>query len=334
MSLTITPSEAVVAGAMWSIDEVAESYASGNTATLSTGRHTVRFTDLPGFSKPPDISVTIVANELATASGRYTPASPGEGEGEGETILLPGDVPLEMVWCPSGTFMMGSPVTEQDRNADEGPRHEVTLTQGFWLGKYQFTKQQWTVVMGTTPWSTQGYVLDDPNSPAMGVRWDDAQELIAALNNYTGGAFRLPTEAEWEYACRAGTTTRFYWGDDPDALMIDDYAWWIRNTYYAGRRYAHIVGQKLSNTWGFHDMSGNVWEWCQDWYGSYSSGTEIDPTGPPSGWTRVMRGGSWDSSVDGCRSASRSSYGPDSSDTGGYLGLRLAATSLRGEGGK
>ena len=262
-----------------------------------------------------------------------TPSGEGEGEGEGETILLPDDVPLEMVWIPAGSFMMGRYPGELDSYADEDPQHSVTLSLGFWMGKYELTKAQWTAVMGTIPWGLYFFpnynatVLDDPNSPAVSVSWNDAQAFITALNTFTGKTFRLPSEAEWEYACRAGTTTRFYWGDDPGYTVINIYSWWEDNARSAHETYAHVVGQKLPNTWGLYDMSGNVWEWCQDWYVDYSSGSVMDPTGPETGDYRVLRGGSW-SSYEGytCRSATRDNATPDDKETWMGPGFRIVRT--------
>jgi formylglycine-generating enzyme len=200
----------------------------------------------------------------------------------------------------------------------------VTLTQGFWMGKYELTKAQWTAVMGTEPWSGRSYVLDDPDSPAVYISWNEAQAFITALNDYTGLTFRLPTEAEWEYACRAGTTTRFYWGDDPEYTLIDDYAWWEENASNIGEEYAHVVGQKLPNAFGLYDISGNVWEWCQDWWDSdyYSSSPGTDPEGPASGASRVLRGGNWFIQGIYCRSANRVYASPSGANF--HLGLRLS----------
>ena len=243
-----------------------------------------------------------------------------------ETIMLPGNVPLTMVWCPAGTFMMGSKKTEQGSWDGEKPQHPVTLTQGFWIGKYEVTKGQWTAIMGTTPWGGQFFGTNDPDSAVVCISWDDAQSFITALNNYTGLTFRFPSEAQWEYACRAGTTTRFYWGEDPGFMQIEDYAWYYGNAAILGAdHYAHRVGEKLANAWGLYDMNGNVWEWCQDWweYGYYTS-SEIDPTGPSDGLVHLLRGGGWVSGSYECRSASRYHHNTRQVDKNYDIGFRLA----------
>jgi len=238
---------------------------------------------------------------------------------------------------------MGRYPGEQDSDFNEDPQHSVTVP-GFWMAKYELTKRQWQAVMGTTPWAGSSYVhvLDDPDSPAVYVDWDDAKAFITALNSYTGKTFRLPSEAEWEYACRAGTTTRFYWGDDPSYAEIGSYAWNYYNAYNVGERYAHVVGQKLPNAWGLYDMSGNVLEWCEDdWHNSYT-GVDVPTDGSawvdsPRGLTRVLRGGDWYTPGDlgdfgdfgdldcrsYCRSALRTNFMPS---WGGVpqVGFRLA----------
>ncbi|HUW62672.1 MAG TPA: formylglycine-generating enzyme family protein [Candidatus Bathyarchaeia archaeon] len=245
------------------------------------------------------------------------PPSPDETE----TIMLNGDVPLEMVWISGGTFMMGRYPGEQDSSFYEDPQHQVTVP-GFWMAKYELTKRQWQAVMGTTPWSGLDFVLDDLDSPAVYVSWDDAKVFITALNTDTGLTFRLPSEAEWEYACRADTTTRFYWGDDPSYTQIGNYAWWWGNC--SSEQYAHIVGQKLVNGFGLYDMSGNVYEGCEDdWHSSY--------TGAPtdgSAWVdtprypdRVFRGGGCHYGIY-CRSAYRDYCSPDG--TACVFGFRLS----------
>ena len=225
-------------------------------------------------------------------------------------VMLPGDVLLEMVWIPAGSFVMGSPDTEEGRDTNEGPPHTVTLG-GFWMGKYELTKRQWSAVMPTTPWAGQPGVFVSLESPAVCLSWNDAQGFIAALNGLTGKTFRLPSEAEWEYACRAGTTTRYYWGDDPTFAMFTDYAWWINNTWIAGEAYAHLVGQKLMNAFGLHDMSGNVFEWTED--DRHDSYTGAPPDGSawidsPRTTEHFLRGGSWSHNGGIARSATRLRY--------------------------
>lgn len=226
-------------------------------------------------------------------------------------ITLPGGVEMEFVWIPPGTFIMGSPENEKDRYDDE-TRHRVTLTQGFWMGKYEVTQAQWEAVMNANPSR-----FESGNRPVESVSWNDCQDFIAKLNRLNQGTFRLPTEAEWEYAYRAGTTTRFYWGEDRNESDIDRYAWYNGNS---GDR-THEVGQKRSNPWGLYDMSGNVWEWCADWYGDYPSGPQVDPKGQQSGRARVQRGGSWLSYALYCRSASRNRSYPGYGAN--YIGLRI-----------
>jgi formylglycine-generating enzyme required for sulfatase activity len=181
--------------------------------------------------------------------------------------------------------------------------------------------------MGTTPWSGQINVLDDPDSPAVYVSWKHAQSFITVLNSLTGKTFGLPSEAGWEYACRAGTTTRFYWGDDPTYTVGSDHAWWGHNAGDIGFRYAHAVGQKMPNAWGLYDMSGNVWEWCEDdshfrYADARTNGSAwIDS---PRGTNRVLRGGSWNSRDD-CRSAKRG-YNSQDKQTGSFTGFRVVRT--------
>ncbi len=260
-----------------------------------------------------------------------TPAGPGQDADL--TITLPGGVMLEFVRIPAGTFAMGSPSDEQSRENDEGPAHTVNIAYDFYLGKYELTKRQWQAVMESTPWNGRANVLDDPDSPVVYINWHDAQNFISALNTHitnTGqgpAAMRLPSEAEWEYACRAGTTTRFYWGDDPSYTQISYYAWHTGNAWNIGESYAHVVGQKLPNAWGLYDMSGNVWEWCQDdWHDTY-----IGAPTDGSSWEkyaesrRVVRGGFFNSSGN-CRSASRlADYSTTANSTAGF---RLATVSL------
>ena len=212
-----------------------------------------------------------------------------------KTFVLPGDAEIEMVWIEPGTFMMGSPEDEPGRWENEDPLHEVTITRGFWLGKYELTQGQWESVMGTSPWvgqTTGGRVehQEGPNYPAVYISWDDVQEFIGKLNDAEGSeVYRFPTEAEWEHAGRAGTQTAWSFGDDKEQL--DQYGWYNKNTVFVQERYAHAVGLKLPNPWGLHDMHGNVMEWCLDWTkgGKYPDGPQTDPMGDPTGTERAMR---------------------------------------------
>jgi formylglycine-generating enzyme required for sulfatase activity len=239
----------------------------------------------------------------------------------GLVVDLPGGATMEFVWIEPGTFTMGSPPTEPGRGPDESPQHQVTISRGFWLAKYEVTQGQWESVMGTRPWSGQSNVKDDSRYPAVYIAWEDVQEMLARLNADAGTSlYRAPTEAEWEYACRAGTTTPWSFGDDPSQL--GEYAWFGGNAFDVGLRYAQAVGTKRRNPWGLYDMHGNVWEWVQDWYSYYpeQGSPAVDPQGAPSGRSYVYRGGSFISNASETRSARR---GAD------YPGYRVRAVGAR-----
>ena len=211
---------------------------------------------------------------------------------------LGNNVKLEMVTIPAGSFTMGSDESDYD---DEKPQHQVKL-QEFYLGKYPVTQEQYQAIMGNNP----SKFKDNPKNPVELVSWDDAQEFCQKLNQKTGKKYRLPTEAEWEYACRAGTQTRYYFGDDEKQL--GEYAWFDKNSDSK----THPVGQKKPNNWGLHDMSGNVWEWCEDpWHDSYANKPEDIKNNGNSIWSdsnesrHILRGGSWDYDSRSCRSAYR-----------------------------
>jgi len=237
---------------------------------------------------------------------------------ESATFTLPGGATMEMVWIAPGTFTMGSSPPHSGGGDDEGPPHLVTIRQGFYLGKVELTQGQWESVIGTRPWAGQSQAVKDPYYPTVYISWDDMQAFMAKLNQGEGkSVYRLPTEAEWEYACRAGTTTRWSFGDEESQL--GDYAWYEANV--GEEEVAHRVGTKRPNPWGVCDLHGNVWEWCGDWYGSYTSGSQTDPVGPSTGLYRVLRGGSFEYPAEYARSANRGHILP--AHRGGGVGARL-----------
>jgi formylglycine-generating enzyme required for sulfatase activity len=193
---------------------------------------------------------------------------------------------------PAGTFMMGSPESEEDREDDEH-QHQVTISKAFYMQTTEVTQGQWKAVMGTEPWKGEDYIKEGANYPAVYVSWNDAVAYCKKLSEKEGKTYRLPTEAQWEYACRAGTKTTWSFGNDEKAL--GDYAWYDKNAWDIDEKYAHQVGLKKPNAFGLYDMHGNVWEWCHDYYGEdyYKQSPKKDPTGPASGSSRVLRGGSW-----------------------------------------
>ncbi|MDL2286706.1 formylglycine-generating enzyme family protein, partial [Desulfococcaceae bacterium OttesenSCG-928-F15] len=209
-------------------------------------------------------------------------------------------------------FLMGSPKDEEGRSSDER-LHGVRLTRDFYLGKYLVTQAQWKAVIGNNIGRFKALfgggenpsIFKGGNHPVERVSWKDTQEFIKKLNQKEGtDKYRLPTEAEWEYAARAGSSTAYSFGDD--ASQLGKYAWHWKNS--GGT--THSVGEKLPNAWSLYDMHGNVWEWTQDWYGDYSSSSQTDSRGPNFGQYRVLRGGSWGYNAQYCRSASRSNNVP------------------------
>ena len=243
------------------------------------------------------------------------------------------------VWLPAGQFVMGSPASEVDRYSNEGPQTRVTLTRGFFLGRYEVTQGEYQAVIGTNPSLFTG----DTNRPVEMVNWHDATNYCAQLTARelvagrlpAGWAYRLPAEAEWEYASRAGSTNRFSYGDDPGYTQLANYAWYGA-TYSGGT--THAVGGKLPNRWGLYDMIGNIWEWCADWLGNYPGGSVSDPQGSSSGSNGVLRGGDWNGGGLYCRSAVRNVTAASDLGSGG-LGFRVVlapgqprATRRRGTG--
>jgi formylglycine-generating enzyme required for sulfatase activity len=216
---------------------------------------------------------------------------------------------LEMVLIPAGKFIMGSPVSEKNHRKDE-TEHEVTLTKPFYMGKYEVTQEQYEAMMGNNPSKIKGAKL-----PVTEVSWLDCQEFIKKLNAKTNGGYRLPTEAEWEYACRAGTTTAYSFGD---SITKDEanVAWGTSTK---------MVGSYKPNAFGLYDMHGNVWEWCEDWKADYPKESVIDPKGPATGQYRLLRGGSFTGAGSHSRAANWWGTLPATKEND-YLGLRLVKT--------
>jgi sulfatase modifying factor 1 len=264
---------------------------------------------------------------------------------------------LKLVWCPPGSFRMGSPRSELGRDTDE-EQVEVTLTRGFWLGKYEVTEEEWEQVMGTSPWKQgrgrlrvervargEPQVIppawetrtfkSGPRYPARFVRWEETGEFLDRLTAQERQAgrlpatweYKLPTEAQWEYACRAGTESAYSCGDAPTDLR--DFAWWggvIGQGTASLEPYAHEVGGKRPNPWGLHDLHGNLWEWCRDGYQARLPGGR-DPLNRQTA-DRVARGGGWDFGADRCRSAFRYRLSPGFRDYG-QVGFRIACCPVR-----
>ena len=231
--------------------------------------------------------------------------------GESRKVITVGNVSFTMIRVDGGTFTMGATLEQgSDAYDDEKPAHQVTLSP-YYIGETEVTQALWEAVMGSNPSNFKG-----SNKPVEEVSWDDCQDFIRKLNQKTGLSFRLPTEAEWEYAARGGNKSRGYKYSGSNNL--GDVAWYTDNSGSS----THDVKTKQANELGVYDMSGNVWEWVQDWKGDYSSSAQSNPKGPASGSYRVRRGGSWDDSAGLCRVSLRGSRSPG--HRGNYLGLRLA----------
>ena len=297
----------------------------------------------PGFNLTSSLSSQSAQNSSVKQSESAKDTS-SKSSSQILTETLPGNIKLEMVKIPAGSFTMGS-----DEYDDEKPKHQVKL-QEFYLGKYPVTQEQYESVMGNNPSNFQ----DNPKNPVEQVSWEDAQEFCQKLNQLTGKKYRLPTEAEWEYACRAGTQTRYYFGDDQS--LLKEYAWYGDNSgdsfldtikmwdadpnwenYYKklmdNNCKTHPVGEKKLNNWGLYDMSGNVWEWCEDpWHDSYANKPENIKNNGNTIWSssdisfRVLRGGSWNNNSRNCRSANRNRNNADVRNNN--IGFRLAVSAF------
>ena len=238
---------------------------------------------------------------------------------DGSAKTYTNSIGMEFVLIPAGSFMMGADKNFEDAHDDETPRHKVRISKPFYLGEYEVTQEQWVAVMGSNPSEFKAR-----ERPVETVSWEDAQAFIRKLNSKEGHQrYRLPTEAEWEYAARAGSGGKYAFGDDEGQLS--QYAWYYGNS---GDK-TQPVGRLQPNAWGLYDMHGNVWEWVQDWYDEnyYSKSPSTDPAGPSSGSYRVLRGGSWGSFAGVCRSAAPNRSTPSARDFN--YGFRLALSPGR-----
>ena len=274
-------------------------------------------------SAPSNLQITLTKEAMATQSVVSQPIvvqQPTVAQqpvvqtpvtnGDNISISVKDGISIDMVRVEAGTFTMGATPEMEDPNSDEKPTHQVTLTNDYYIGKYEVTQALWKAVMENNPSGFKG-----DNLPVENVSWNDCQEFLSKLNSVTGKKFRLPTESEWEYAARGGKKGGGYQYSGSNKLS--DVAWYYKNS----KKKTHPVGLKQANELGIYDMSGNVCEWCQDWYDKYSSSSQTNPIGTTSGSCRVFRGGCWDYGGRFCRSSLRCINTPGYSDY--ILGLRL-----------
>jgi formylglycine-generating enzyme required for sulfatase activity len=256
---------------------------------------------------------SVQPTETLTKQPVLTPTAPGVFTGETKTIDVADGISMKLVRIPAGSFIMGTSETEVGRADDEGPQRVVTISKPFYIGVYEVTQEQYQAIMGQNPKKWK-----DPMKAVDNAHFSHVQEYCAKLSAKTGKQIRLPTEAEWEYACRAGTQTRFHFGDD--AKQLPDFACFMANA----NKTSSVVGQKKPNAWALHDMHGNMWEWCSDWYDQPKAASPVvDPQGSKSGEAHVARGGSWSYHADGCRSASRLKGTYSDLQDSGIVGFRI-----------
>ena len=264
---------------------------------------------------------------------RYARSDDTEGEPKPGTVIT-NSISMKLAYIPPGEFLMGSPDSDDQADDYEKPQHRVRISKPFYLGVHEVTQKEWEDVMGTAPWKGRKRVREGNDYAASYVSWQDANAFCRKLTDKEnkrsrlnpGESYRLPTEAEWEYACRARSTTRFYFGND--LKSFGKYAWYIENAVKAREHYAHTVGQKRPNAWGLFDMYGNVAEWCSDWFGEkyYGESPFADPQGPPDGTGRLARGGGCFYVASLCRSAARVGFNPGKSGLDRDIGFRVVRT--------
>ena len=311
-------------GATITVDGRSYGQTPRNITGMLIGRHTVALAKTGYETAQQTIDVregetAAIELTLKVAAVATTPTAPTAPTSDNLSFTVTGNgktvtFKMKRVW--PGTFQMGS----NDGDSDEKPVHSVTLTKAYYMGETEVTQALWQAVMGQTPtsggsqWKLSYGKGDD--YPAYYISHTDCQEFITKLNAMTGQKFRMPTEAEWEFAARGGTKSKGY--DYAGSNTVDNVAWYSGNSGST----THPVGKKQPNELGLYDMSGNVWEWCADWYGSYTSDSQTNPTGPATGSTRGYRGGSWFFNASNCRTANRTYYSPGNRVND--LGFRLA----------
>jgi formylglycine-generating enzyme required for sulfatase activity len=320
----------------WKRDGVDLTGETNATLTITEANNTLHYGNYlvvvsNDFGSVSSEHVLIEVNLESEPEPEPEPEDEPEDDGMADNRVVTGASNLEMLWVEPGTFTMGSPTSEEGRNVQSEDEHSVTLTKGFYLGKYEVTQAQYKAVMtGNSGLSSTPSQFSGDDRPVEKVSWDDVQVFLTRLNAAeqaagrlpAGWSYVLPTESEWEYACRAGTTTAYSWGNDINSSNA--------NYDQSGIDQTRDVGQYAANPWGFFDMHGNVWEWTADWYAeSYPTGSVTDPVGPPTGSGRVDRGGSWGGSADFARSADR--YGNEPADSINQRGFRLCLRKVNVE---
>lgn len=235
------------------------------------------------------------------------------GDDKKELSISIGDIDFLLIYIDEGEYLMGSPKNMRHCSIDEQPLHCVKISRPFYLAKFPVTVSQWNSFSDFSPFGGRDYGARHDDAPATHISWMDAKEYIGNISRISGLMFRLPTEAEWEYCARAGTSSMYYWGDDDSPEDIDKYAWNYHNTGKMGIKNPQPVGRKLPNGFGIYDMAGNIWEWCEDWYNGdyYLMSPLYDPRGPKTGTRRSLRGGSWGDDTKYLRCGVRDSYFPD-----------------------
>ncbi len=267
---------------------------------------------------PPAAQKNIdLLGDLAKRPGASGLATPDTGPGGDAATLFINSIGIRMMPIEPGAFQMGSKIGEAGRQEDEA-RHEVRLSRRYHISTTEITQSQWEKLMGSRPWRRQKQTVEGRDQPASFVTYHDAMTFCKLLSTRESGDYRLPTEAEWEYACRAGIDAMYGFANGAGGNKLNDFAWTADNVT---EDHAQPVARKLPNAWGLYDMHGNVAEWCLDHYGSYPRGNVIDPAGPATGQFRVVRGGGFDSMPGFCRAAYRT--GMDAQTSAAGLGFRI-----------